>query len=485
MFSKAQEEFIVLEPKDGILKIAVIARSSGRLHVLDIFFIPVLDQPPDAVSRLLRQFLRDRGVRTKKVILVMPRSSLIIRYLTLPSERPHEIREMLALGLHQYIPYEAHEVSFDFQVAESREDGFSKVILFCVLESVVSEQMAICEQAGLDVADVLCSTEASWKCVEDKEQGQGDVRLFVDMDARSTDIIAFSRHQIKFTRAIGTGARSRTEDMLSYKFVEQLLGEIKFSMDTFSKEFPTVVISEVILAGSEEYTQEIALALQNQLSAKVTPLDLKRLPMVWSRGSPMSAEFKEKGISFLSLVGAAQLSGETEMLSFLPGHRRVELSRKEAEKEMFFGGGMLLVASLSIALYFGVNLFWTGHRLKAVERKVSEIEAETRVAEEALEKLEIIGTNVRNKSIMLDMLRELHQRTPSGVKLTQLLLEEGDAVKIRGLAVKNHIVSEYLTKLEESELFNKVEFVFSQRKQVDRQEVFDFQITALLARRGI
>ena len=130
MFRKSEEELIILEPKDGLLKVGIFVKSSGRLNVRDIFVVPVLDQSADAMSRLLRQFLKDRGIRTRKVVLVIPRSSLIIRYLTLPSERSHEIREMLSLGLHQYIPYEAHEVSFDFQVAENREDGFAKIILF-------------------------------------------------------------------------------------------------------------------------------------------------------------------------------------------------------------------------------------------------------------------------------------------------------------------------------------------------------------------
>ncbi len=484
MFRKTEEELIILEPKDGLLKVGIFVKSLGRLHVRDIFVVPVLDQSQDAMSRLLRQFLKDRSIRTRKAVLVIPRSSLIIRYLTLPSERPHEIREMLSLGLHQYIPYEAHEVSFDFQVAENREDGFSKVILFCVLESVVNEQMAICEQAGLEVIDALCSTEASWRCVEDKDQGQGDVRLLIDMDARSTDIIAFSRRQIKFTRAIGTGVRSRPDDMLSYKFVEQLLGEVKLSIDTFSKEFPTVVISELIVSGAEDYTDEITSALQNQLGSKVEQVDFKRLPIVWSHGNSMLTEFKEKGVSFLSLIGAAQLEGESDALSFLPGHRRVELSRREMEKEMFMGGGALLVSLLGVALFFGANLFFAGRQIHSVNRRLNEIASETKIAEEALRKLEVVAVNVKNKSVILDMVRELHERTPAGIKLTQLLLEDGNSLKIRGLAVKNHIVSEYLSKLEESDLFNKVEFVFSQRKTVDQQEAFDFQIVAVLSRRG-
>lgn len=482
MPGKASDDIVVLEQKDNFLRIGVFTAASGRLNAKALEILPILDQPLEVLSRDIRQTLKGMGVQKARAYLILPRSSVIIRYLTIPSERPNEIREMLSLGLHQYIPYESHEVSFDFRVAEVRADGFSKVLLFSALESTVNEQIVLCEQAGLKVADVLCSTEAAWRGVADDDQGQGEVRLLVDIDARSTDVIAFSGDQLKFTRAVGSGIRLSGEHTVADELIDQLAADTKASVEAFSKEFPNTVISSVMVNGADPYTEKVVGKLEQSLNTRVTAADTKRFPVVWRQGSGMTAAFKEKGFSFLSLVGGALLASEGTGLSFLPASRRQEQLRKYQENQMIKAGGALLAALLAIALFFLVNLAFSGAELSNIEKQVKQIQSEAERAENMLRKLEVVAASYRSKTTMLDMLDELHRKTPNGITLTQLLLEEDTKIKIRGLAPKNHMVSEYISRLEESPVFDKVEHLGSQRKTEERQEFFEFTIAANMMR---
>lgn len=473
-----------MEPKDGFLKVGVFTLTGGNLHGKAIQLIPILDQPLDVLSSDIHRALKQSQAESRRSLLIIPRSSLIIRYLTIPSQRPHEIREMLELGLHQYIPYEVHEVSFDFRIAEDREDGFSKILLFSVLESLINEQLVLCERAGVEIQDVLCSTEAAWRSVMGGEQdnGNGGVKLLIDIDALSTDVIAYQDKQLKFTRAISIGARSKMDDPSPERFIEQLAGEVVLSLETFNKEFPKLSVSSALVNGPEAYLETIARVLQRQLECKVSPIDLKRLPVVWNQGSGMLSEFKEKSVSYLSLVGGALLALGQDALSFLPTRRREEQFHKEKKQQMILAGGALLGALACIALFFIVNIAAVAGQLSNIRQEVKQIEAEANIAERAFTKLKIIGGNYKNKNLLLDMIHELTERTPEGVTLTQILLEEGSILKIRGLTAKNQTVTDYLSRLEQSELFRDVKNPFAKRTQVEREEFFDFQIILTLAR---
>jgi len=211
----------------------------------------------------------------------------------------------------------------------------------------------------------------------------------------------------------------------------------------------------------------------------------KMLPVVWNQGSGMLSDFKEKGVSYNSIVGGALLATDPEALSFLPAARREEQIYREQNRQMGLAGGAFLGALLCVTLFFIINLAVVSTQLSRIKSQVKQIEAEARVAEKALTKLEIVGSNYENKEILLSMIRELVERTPTTVTLTQLLLEEGQVVKIRGLATKNHIVDEYVGHLEKSDLFGGVKKLFSKLKRVERQDFYDFQIDLVLNGRGL
>jgi type IV pilus assembly protein PilN len=115
--------------------------------------------------------------------------------------------------------------------------------------------------------------------------------------------------------------------------------------------------------------------------------------------------------------------------------------------------------------------------LKSIVARVDEIDE---LKQELQKKLHVIGQLKRNKAGPVHMLDELSNATPE--KLSLLELEESSGrLTIRGFAVSNEVISQFLSNMEASEWFDEVYLIEIDQEDKGGYKVKEFSVTARLS----
>lgn len=171
-------------------------------------------------------------------------------------------------------------------------------------------------------------------------------------------------------------------------------------------------------------------------------------------------------------------------------------SRRAASKS---GGGMAFdkmkvipLAILAVVLVGCVSTMMVqGSRLRTVERDVAEAQAETqkykqtialinemvRKEQELNRRLDLVQTLDKDRYKTVQVLDEVAQRVPRYMWLTGMKNVAPERVSFDGYAFSNLVVSDLMSNLQTSEMFQNVELSIVRRKLVEGQPTVNFTVT--------
>ena len=170
---------------------------------------------------------------------------------------------------------------------------------------------------------------------------------------------------------------------------------------------------------------------------------------------------------------------------------KINLLPKEARKRVGLGQQIAIIVLVLVATFVGIGFYWsyldgvieeknaeiakTKQRLQELQKIIDEInkfEAQRKALEQ---KLAVIAKLEKEQQLPVHLLDEVYMTLEDDLWLRNF--QEGNFdITIAGTALSNPIVSDYLRNLQESEFFDDVELVVSQRKTIGSQTVRDFQV---------
>jgi type IV pilus assembly protein PilN len=121
----------------------------------------------------------------------------------------------------------------------------------------------------------------------------------------------------------------------------------------------------------------------------------------------------------------------------------------------------------------------TQQRLDELKKVIAEIEEFEKQRAALEQKLEVIATLEKEQQLPVHFLDELYLTLEEDLWLNSFN-QSGNNLNIRGTALSNPVVADYLRRLDVSEYFGNVELTVTQSKMIGGQEVRDFQIKAIL-----
>jgi len=179
---------------------------------------------------------------------------------------------------------------------------------------------------------------------------------------------------------------------------------------------------------------------------------------------------------------------------------RINLLPQEARKSRRGGGGFTLDKVKVVPLVFlGVvlaactsTLMIQGARLSSAEREVAAARAEAeqykktialiddmvRKEQELNRRLALVESLDRDRFKTVRVMDEMARRVPRYMWLTSLKNVSPERVAIDGFAFSNLVVSDLMSSLEKSEMFQDVELTVVKRKVVDGQNTVNFTVTS-------
>ena len=97
-------------------------------------------------------------------------------------------------------------------------------------------------------------------------------------------------------------------------------------------------------------------------------------------------------------------------------------------------------------------------------------------------KIHVIDTLDQERDFRVRLLEELNRHMPRYAWLTKFVESGGSSAEIEGTTFSNLVVSDFITGLEKSGLYNQVDLTVAKRAEIGNRDVVDFKLKANLNR---
>jgi type IV pilus assembly protein PilN len=178
-------------------------------------------------------------------------------------------------------------------------------------------------------------------------------------------------------------------------------------------------------------------------------------------------------------------------INLLKEEPKVPVAREEAVKErkpipMTSLLGLFVVIAVAIGFLQFNALKKERNLLNMVEGEKNKLKdvvskLETVKGQQALivRKIDLINQLKSKQGIAVGIMDEISKHIPYWIWLTEVTCSR-QTIQIRGRAIDNNLISDYIFKLETSPYFTNVELKSSTRRQAKGNEYYDFSLSATL-----
>lgn len=234
------------------------------------------------LTEVLKELIRKAKIKTKDaVISISGHSAVIIKRISLPDMTEEELSESIKFEAEQYVPFDIEDVNIDFQILGPREEpGQMDVILVAVKKEVINDYVNVVNEAGFNtvIVDVDAFALENMYGINYEVEADTNVAL-INVGASMINMNIVRGGVSAFTRDSSVGSNLHSEALqrefnISYEDAERLkkgeslekitpedaqpvimnaseeiINEIKRSIDFFRGGSPSADIKEIILSG--------------------------------------------------------------------------------------------------------------------------------------------------------------------------------------------------------------------------------------------
>jgi type IV pilus assembly protein PilM len=164
----------------------------------------------------LRRVLRDPRFRADTMIMAVPGSVTLTRYLSFPFTDPRKISPVVGYELEGQIPYDIDEVVFDHLILESKRPGGqpqARVLVAAASYDLIESFLADLKKTGAD-PDLLTVAPVTYGYLapaREEEPESDELTAVIDMGHRHTNLCLVERGKPIFVRTLSRGGAHLTE----------------------------------------------------------------------------------------------------------------------------------------------------------------------------------------------------------------------------------------------------------------------------------
>jgi len=427
------------------------------------------------VVEAIREAFAQGGIRSRKVVMSLPRGQVTARISAFPQASREDMRRVVEYDLADHIPFPLDQVVVDFQqLGPSREQpGLIDVLVVAAPRELVREYLRVAEDLRLTVAaltvDALALDDLS-KMAGREPPGLG---ITLEIGPRATTINVSEADRLRLTRSVAIGgnqlARAIQDDLgvdpreaeqvkqtdglrlLSRRpqpsavraWLNNLTGEIRRS----ALSFGPAVLSRLLLVGEAAAVPGIAESVQSEFGAESTALSVGD---VFPGSELLGVDLQTADRCLTTVAAAARAAGRSSWtISLLPPE--VLRRRREGRLRRLSALGVAAVLAAMIALYGasarGVNrlqadvarLRTKGEVAAVQQAKAEEILAERARLEDQDKSLELVRVR---RYAALELLRTIGLYAPKEIVLTHFGLRPDQPLQMRGTAPNSTVVAD-------------------------------------------
>lgn len=422
------------------------------------------------LAKDISQLFKRLGYKGEKLVISIPRGSVISRFLKIPSQSPQEIEKIVSLQAPRYFPYPVEELNSAFQVVSSDAQGYSDVNLVIAHKDVVNRLLKLLQ--GLNPARIF-AVSSSYGLAglfhQLNPQDSASV-LLADVNFTQIELVASRQGRVLFSRSFKL-------ERSNPNWTEIFIDEVKRTKDVFLKEVAKEPPDKMFILGASGLSPAALEKIREKtaLAAEEFPF-MNRVAV----SEELARRISEADNAFANLIGLG-LMPPAESLNLLPGELKAA-SRASNRKKEFLRLVVSLAAIIFIfALGLGKNIQNKAEELKLLKAELDKVAQECKPLEEIEDRLQLVRQYSRQETSGARLLAELHKITPQQVVLANLLYDAGSEVVIRGTAQELNAVFDYVKLLQKSSAFKNfnIKVRYATKKVVNAGELVDFEIACI------
>jgi Tfp pilus assembly PilM family ATPase/Tfp pilus assembly protein PilN len=429
-----------------------------------------------AITQSIKKLFQDNKIETKKVVMAIAGKDVLIRYFRMPRLRKSEWATAVKFEARKYVPFKIEELFWDFHVVlpRGKTDKDKMDVTFVAIKKEIAQQyLSILENMSLQT---LVLEPAPFSLVRFLALGdqlaKDKATAIVDVDYGMADINIVKNKVCYLTRDVSLSLK---EDVL----FDNLLNEIRLSVDYYQKQFPDEQIGKVLLCGEVDFknwgrdlTQALKVTVKKAEATYAIKIQeaLPPLSMAVAIGLALHNFTNVAPKINLCRTHAAKPKVEItkESFDFTPAVRQVALQ------------AIILSCIGLLILFFTMNQRLVQQR-KELERIISlrpkirlaiatySYEGIEKVKKELERKLSFLRFIIDKRIFWTDKFSALPKIIPSGAWLTNLSLSErivdNDKLRrsltIKGVAYHDDpvqeigIITKFISSLQENKEFSQ------------------------------
>lgn len=497
----------------GCVKVVTLQRRGGAWRVAGhgVAAVPAgKDGPaPDtaALARAIRGALDQARAGRAEAMCALPRHAAALRHVSLPGAPSRQLAQAALLEAGRSLPFAPTDATAGVRLWPTAEGEETKAVVAAAPGDVVDA----CRTAAATAGVTLCGLGVSSLAAAEAMPAPGDEPwMLLDIGAHSVtaEVIAGgmpcashvalmggehltrafatdlgcdeeSAEQTKntagLTRLNTSGGESALPSVVAW--LDQLSTEVHLLLTACAAQRQPLPV-RIYLAGGGGMLAGLPSVLERALGLPVEPLVVKPLE---EAGVPHPLQYA----AAYAMATAAATQAETLDL-VATEVRRVRAARRRRSRMWAASiAGLLFLGGASVPGYRA----WRAHgeavrAHAAVSRDLAATQSVARGLttrrQTLLAQTQSLRAALSAEHPWVNVLNELAVRAPEGVWLTGIELERGKPLVVRGTALRAEQAADFVSALGKSPLLEQARLSFANDAELNRRQVVQFGITALV-----
>jgi type IV pilus assembly protein PilM len=416
---------------------------------------------PASMGDFIRRTLGEHRIRTRRVVVDIPRQDVVLNMLSLPESTIDELASMVHIQMAKDLPFSKDEAVIDFALTQQEGTSATRNLWVAAARNMVLDHYKrVVASAGLKLERIGLRPFANQMAVVASQAATGRI-MIVDIGPAMTEINVIRDGNLVYSRAASVAispegfddkSRGSTPPVMAVSEedhgipleddnvtrpepMEILLIEVNRTIQAYRATEPGAHLDRVVLTGSVTINQKVCDAFEDRFNTLTQIYEIPQ-SLRWMKIKD------ESTAAYCSVIGLALSSGLEGTLRFDFLHpKEPEAQRRERAKRMpmIAATVALFVATAGMLLYNPIRK--QNARIEELKAHIKQLNEDEETRTEFMKQLNDVRAWKKSNVPWLDPLEKLADKFPSNKEayITRLEIDDKGSIEIDFYAANKNV----------------------------------------------
>jgi len=357
------------------------------------------------IGTRIGQALTERGLARGEALVAVGRTSIELRFLTLPPMPPEELPDSVRLQAVRQFSTLGEDWPLDFVPLDANKDGGSNVLAAAISPELVKQTQETCAAAGLTFTRLVLRPFAAAALVK-KLAADGKCRLTIDFLEEEADLSVLAGDKLVFPRTVRLPSGA-SPDVLA----RSLVAEVRRTVVAAQNQLGGRRVEQVVIFGDSAHHGSLRALLQQELSLD-GGVELLNPFFEVEQSRELQARPPQNPGTFAPVLGMLldEAAGTAPGIDFLHPRKRPV---PQNHRRFYIGLGTAAAAILLLFVgYVFLELRQLDARMVTLQKEKAELEKANKKGKTIRDQTQKVDQFVASDILWLEELRAVSEKAP-------------------------------------------------------------------------